>query len=922
MPEWSPEAEECLTDYLDRVAQLSREQGDDADEIIQELKTHVGNELEKEAGAVVTLEALCRILAGIGTPEEVTGFDGAIPSRESKEQGPPSKSELPKETAKSATPSRVSRVLIWILAILLGSFSLFFELLTGVMADLYRNPIPTPLHVFALLLIPVTLGITDICLSRRVLGASRRWYGVLLFLNGTAAALSALYAAVYLPILPIAAFCVLVMGLGLMGFSPLFCTLASLDQMRFLHRNRVLLNLSKGWAVKRTLAGTLGIVLVMVLAEGPSFIARQGIRMAIIDDEQSRERGMKLIRLVAGEEEVLKACYVPLPVRGSRLAMREWPEAQSLEQYRELYYRLTGKPFNSVPKPKMRRRFLAIDDDFGDWEDVRRADSEVGGTAVAGRVKGLSLGSSTIDVNLASDPGGTAGPALAYLEWTLEFLNESRAQREARAQIQLPHDAVCSRLTLWIDGEEQEAAFGGRGQVRQAYQEVAVVRRRDPALLTTTGPDRVLLQCFPVQPHSRLKVKVGITVPLVIRNDKAYLRLPHFSERNFTIPPDFTHAVWAEAQAEFASGAGNLNAGWPAKNAFAVRGKLTEQQIQSPGEGLFILPASPANDVIYSATLGSTHAFMTLQTLESATVENPSVCLVVDGSARMGEVDIDWDSVIGAMSPNAKVNAIFAGQQLSMWEKEFAPPSMALAQWIVDQEYAGGCDPGPALEQAWEMCAAVPGKGYILWIHAPYPVELSSTEALRQRLFRDAVSHPGEGVQLLSLSVHPGPNRIEEAVGDFPNMENVPQLVSLSETLKYAARNLRIGDGLRNYRIEDERVNMTPDEVITTTSRHLVRLAVHEKVRSLARSIEKADVRQAQDLAVKTRLVTPVSGAVVLERAEQYGQYSLDPWADEEAIPAIPEPEEWALIMVAVLAMLYLIYKRRRQLAHLGTPSC
>lgn len=89
--------------------------------------------------------------------------------------------------------------------------------------------------------------------------------------------------------------------------------------------------------------------------------------------------------------------------------------------------------------------------------------------------------------------------ALAYLEWTLEFRNDSILQREARAQIALPPGAVVSRLTLWIDGEEREAAFGGRSQVKTAYKET-VQQRRDPVLVTTCGPDRVLVQCFPVPP--------------------------------------------------------------------------------------------------------------------------------------------------------------------------------------------------------------------------------------------------------------------------------------------------------------------------------------------------------------------------------------------------------------------------------------
>jgi hypothetical protein len=67
---------------------------------------------------------------------------------------------------------------------------------------------------------------------------------------------------------------------------------------------------------------------------------------------------------------------------------------------------------------------------------------------------------------------------------------------------------------LWVNGEEREAAFAGRSQTREAYQKVAIQQRRDPVLVTTAGPDRVQMQCFPVPPNGGLmKIRIGITAP-------------------------------------------------------------------------------------------------------------------------------------------------------------------------------------------------------------------------------------------------------------------------------------------------------------------------------------------------------------------------------------------------------------------------
>ncbi len=62
-------------------------------------------------------------------------------------------------------------------------------------------------------------------------------------------------------------------------------------------------------------------------------------------------------------------------------------------------------------------------------------------------------------------------------------------------------------------------------------------------------------------------------------------------------------------------------------------------------------------------------------------------------------------------------------------------------------------------------------------------------------------------------------------------------------------------------------------------------------------------------LATEYRLVTPVSGAVVLETRQQYEESRLMP-ATKAGVPTVPEPEEWALIILSVVAFLWLM---RRQ---------
>ena len=121
----------------------------------------------------------------------------------------------------------------------------------------------------------------------------------------------------------------------------------------------------------------------------------------------------------------------------------------SPQKARRVYYRVYGAAFNSVPAPKRFRR--GSDDDWGNnW------DPEQGGEIVGNRVRDLALSSSRLDGSI------DAAAAVGYVEWTMVFKNGSSLQHEARAIVALPPGGTVSRLTLWIDGEEREAAFGGR----------------------------------------------------------------------------------------------------------------------------------------------------------------------------------------------------------------------------------------------------------------------------------------------------------------------------------------------------------------------------------------------------------------------------------------------------------------------------
>jgi hypothetical protein len=210
----------------------------------------------------------------------------------------------------------------------------------------------------------------------------------------------------------------------------------------------------------------------------------------------------------------------------------------------------------------------------------------------------------------------------------------------------------------------------------------------------------------------------------------------------------------------------------------------------------------------------------------------------------------------------------------------------------------------PALSLAWDEASKQPGS-VVLWVHAPQPVVLQSAEALRQRWER----RPGDP-RMIAVPVFRGPNRILEQLDGIDAVESLPR----ESTLRADLEALFASWGAQTPRARFVRTRRPAAANATAegqeTSAHLVRLWARDEIARLA---SKAKTRpRAVQLAVLHQLVTPVSGAVVLETQQQYKQAGLDPAAPQD-VPTIPEPEVWALLIVAASMLLVVAWRRRRE---------
>lgn len=789
-------------------------------------------------------------------------------------------SENSNQSAVAHTAQAVRRAMpgitVFLLGVLLPVITLVTELNTGMSATSFFDPIPSWFHVLLVALVPFANGLV--------------WYRVryrkplrphlLVLLNGTAIGIAGFYSLVYLPVTPIGIM-LFWSGIGLLPLAPLFSLVAAIVCRRHLVRAIEGLSVPR---LGRSLWTGFALALVMLIgAQLPTTITQYGIRLAASEDSAEQARGIRLLRNWGSEEELLRACYrrsgrIPdmITFITTSQHQRVWPQ-----QVRSIYYRVTGKSFTAQPRPTLVNRDKGFLGDI-DFDDGR------GGDQVEGKVKDLSLASSSIDGSVDADA------ALAYLEWTLVLKNDGRFAEEARAQLALPPGATVSRVTLWINDEPREAAFAGKGKVRQAYQSI-VRRSRDPLLVTQSAPDAVMVQMFPVPAGGEMKARIGITIPLVLEAPSvARLQLPYVREQNFSLGADFQHAVWMESrQSMRVAGPTPVNRDG---KAYVLRTSMSNADL-----GSLALPIRFSRDTrISSVVARDRHTGSYVQQrirFDKAPVARGVI--VIDGSSGMKGVRETIAGVIESTPGADRFDVIIAGDEPVLLSA--SEGRRKIVQGIRRHEFVGGTDNVAALKLAWDR-AATRENAAILWLHGPQPVLLSSAEVLASRWKR----RPGNP-RLFDLAIGTGHNRIAEKLVEIPAVQSVPRSADLKADLETLLDRL---NGRRAWpRLVRGQVKQLPADA-RVTSDHLVRLWARDRIGNILSRGHASARKQAIAVAHRYQLVTPVSGAVVLETAQQYRANKLAP-VDSSTVPTVPEPEEWAMIIIS-LAMLTVLYRRRQ----------
>ena len=857
MKKWTTQAEKRLEDYLrERVAREGLE-GEDAVELKDDLRRHIHEEVEKsesESCGLMQLEwVLSRLEIGVERPPVL----------------PPAK---PKNRGWFAS------FLVWTFGVVMPALVLVFEVISAFCGSVFFDPVPTWWHVACVAAVPVVN-----------LSLLRGWFGLRKRAEGAAAGfvlmITLFYALLFLPLFHLSVIALLYVGLGLVSLTPVFAVFASWRIGVAGRRNSADTGRYKaGWRM-----GVLAGVLVLAVLELPGLWTRVNLNQTM---GEGQEEAIGRLRFWHSERVLLKACYEGN--RGTQmgtdiagwLAGRclmpltfDWGGGEGVpdsERARDVFFRVTGKSFNSLKPPGSARggRLLGRGDPMAEFE----FDDHLGGDDVAVRLRDLDLAQSRMDghVDVAS--------GLGYGEWTMVFRNRSSEVKEARCQVRLPRGGHVSRLTLWVNGEPREAAFSTISKVKAAYRAIAVVQRRDPVLVNVCGPDTVMVQCFPVPAQGEMKIRLGITAPVV----GGRWEMPYVLERNFGLDRSLEHAVWMQADESFEI-VGESRAAPSSQDGpgHSLSVSLDGESVLEGGKAVR-MAKEPKDEIVWCEDRFAKPEERILirekRTVEVVTVARPIV--VVDGSAAMKEVK-SW--IHEALAKVPDVEMILADDSAR---------SVTLAQ-LKEYRYSGGRDNEPALREAIRRARG--DSRPIVWIHGPQAVSLSQTEALLQ-----GVERGSRKLNIIDVEAVAGPNRLAEALGKTGCLVRGPALLNPVEDFSRLLEKPSVDDprGAWQWRRAASSEGLAGRQVWDHLARGWAAATAENK------DVAMSDGERAE-LAARYQLVTLHSGAVVLETQQQYDEHGLTP-VDGDAVPGIPNIPEPSTGLLVLIAGLMAAMRRKR----------
>jgi XrtN system VIT domain protein len=481
---------------------------------------------------------------------------------------------------------------------------------------------------------------------------------------------------------------------------------------------------------------------------------------------------------------------------------------------------------------------------------------------------------------------------LAYTEKNITVTNASlrrrwRNQEEAIYTFHLPEGTVVTSLSLWIEGQEQKGLLTTKEKAATAYQTIVGREMRDPSVVHWQEGNTVSVRVFPVIAGESRLFKIGFTSPLGHKNDKLVYRNVYFdgpstdktteevslefekTVRDFIVPASFS----THNNTSFKTG-GKYRSDWGIELA---REPLSTDAFSFNGKSFRMRPYQK----------------------QRATADFNFVYMDVNESWSMQECeqvyDMFRDKVVLVYDEGIKglTNENFGATLRRLKQNKF---SLFPIHEITDARNALLVSKSTA--------------------NSPNLRDLKDTRFVQSMKTYLQQSHK---LRLFNIGTELSPylkSLKEYRVFDYEE-GNVADLQKLAASRTFAT------DIESDERVvvdnADVAIVQEPGDVTTGNAPdHLMRLFAYNHVMKKLGSRLVTGEELNQDLVDEAKeacIVSPVSSLIVLETQRDYDRFNITESekslhnASMASKGAVPEPHEWALIIIAVATLLYIKFR-------------
>ncbi len=482
---------------------------------------------------------------------------------------------------------------------------------------------------------------------------------------------------------------------------------------------------------------------------------------------------------------------------------------------------------------------------------------------------------------------------IAYTEKTITILCDEpqkswRNQREAIYTFHLPEGGVVTSLSLWIEGKEEKARLTTQSKADSAYNTIVGVQRRDPSVVHWQEGNTVSVRVFPILTGQNRVFKIGVTAPLTYSDgqltyENIYFRGPDATDateiiqvdwsgmpQDFKMPADFT----VKGNNRYIKKSNSYNPDWRFK--FKDPG-ITQGVFTFDNTSYTIQPyKSPTHTATFSKLYLDINKLWTKQEVNEilASVKAAEVYIHTDELVLLN--DETWPIVEEQLKRNFSIFPFYkvGNREQSLVITKGSPSSPNLAD-LKKSNFGERLEKSLSNRDKFNvLCLSMKESPYIkaLKEHRTLNFAHGDISKLKQYLQQNTFPYNNENDSMV----------VVETAG-----------VALTKTI-------------------DKGMSNAPD--------HLMRLYAYNSVMQKLgtgiftnREKDTALVYEAE----QAYIVTPVSSLIVLETQADYDRFGIEKSknslenASLKSGGAVPEPEEWALIIIACCAILWTFYRNK-----------